>query len=64
MLAFAGASYGTALFVQPTALVKTMGLNFINAYLIARLLMTGARLLLSPYRPDAPRAAPAGCRGS
>ena len=48
VLAFAGASYGTALFVQPTALVKTMGLNFVNAYLIARLLMAGARLCCPP----------------
>jgi small conductance mechanosensitive channel len=51
MLAFAGASYGTALFVQPTVLVKTMGLNFVNAYLIARVLMAGARVLLSPAAP-------------
>jgi moderate conductance mechanosensitive channel len=51
MLAFAGASYGTALFVQPTALVKTVGLNFVNAYLVARVLMAGARLLLSPAAP-------------
>jgi moderate conductance mechanosensitive channel len=51
MLAFAGVSYGTALLVQPAALVKTVGLNFVNAYLIARVLMAGTRLLLSPAAP-------------
>ena len=51
MLAFAGASYGTALLVQPSAVVRTVGLNFVNAYLIARVLIAGARLLLSHATP-------------
>ena len=51
MLAFAGVAYATALLAQPTALVKTVGVNFVNAYLVARVLMAGARLLLSPDAP-------------
>ena len=51
LLAFAGVAYATALLAQPTALVRTVGLNFVNAYLVARVLMAGARLLLSPNAP-------------
>jgi small-conductance mechanosensitive channel len=52
LLAFAGASYATALLLQPAALVRTVCLNFVNAYLIARVLMEAARLLLSPAAPN------------
>ena len=51
LLAFAGVAYATALLAQPTAFVRTVGLNFVNAYLVARVLMAGARLLLSPNAP-------------
>lgn len=51
LVAFAGVAYATALLAQPTASVRTVGVNFVNAYLVARVLMAGARLLLSPNAP-------------
>ncbi len=43
--------------------MRTVGLNFVNAYLVARVLMAGARLLLSPDAPTLRAVAAAGCRG-
>ena len=48
LLAFAGGAYSAALLFQPALPVRTIGLNFVNAYLVSRVLMAGARLLLSP----------------
>ena len=48
LLAFAGSAYSAALLFHPAVPVRTIGLNFVNAYLASRVLMAGARLLLSP----------------
>lgn len=48
LVAFAAAAYGAAVVLEPTAKVRAVGLNFVNAYLIARGLMAAARLLLAP----------------
>ena len=39
---------GSAVLLQPTAQVRAVGLHFVNAYLMARVLMALARLLLAP----------------
>ncbi len=44
---FVGAYAATA-FLEPSAQVRAVGLHFVNAYLIARVLMAVARLLLAP----------------
>jgi small conductance mechanosensitive channel len=48
LVAFAAAAYGAAVMLEPTAKVRTVGLHFVNAYLIASGLMVAARLLLAP----------------
>lgn len=48
LVAFAAAAYASAVLVEPTAKVRAIGLNFVNAYLIARALLAAARLLLAP----------------
>ena len=48
LLAFAGAAYAAAILIEPTPQVQAVGLNFVNAYVVARALIAGARLLLSP----------------
>lgn len=44
---FVGAYMATAA-LEPSAQVRAVGLHFVNAYLIARVLMAAARLLLAP----------------
>ncbi len=48
MVGFFVGAYAAGVFLEPTAQVRAVGLHFVNAYLIARVLIAAARLLLAP----------------
>ena len=48
LAAFAAAAFAIAVLLEPTPRVRAVGLNFVNAYLMARGLMAMARMLLAP----------------
>jgi len=56
---FAASAYAAAILIGPTPKVRAVGLNFVNAYLVARALLAAARLVLAP-RASSLRLLPLG----
>ncbi|MBK8174998.1 MAG: mechanosensitive ion channel [Rhodospirillales bacterium] len=52
MCAFFAAGYGVSALIEPATNVRAVGLNFVNAYVIGRVLITGSRMLLAPSAPS------------